>query len=89
MKLVENELGHYKLCEKWEFQKAENETCISQRKSSNQMSTRSHITVQTDKCLEHNRPDIAVIDNKNKRCQQINTSCTFDSRIERKEEGNA
>lgn len=43
--------------------------------------------VQTDKCLEHNRPDIAVIDNKNKRCQQINTSCTFDSRIERKEEG--
>ena len=44
MRLVENELGHYKLCEKWEFQKAENETCISQRKSSNQMSTRSHIT---------------------------------------------
>ena len=39
-----NQVIHYKLCEKWEFQKAENETCISQRKSSNQMSTRSHIT---------------------------------------------
>ncbi|XP_069997569.1 uncharacterized protein [Penaeus vannamei] len=41
---------------------------------------------QTDKTLEHNRPDITVIEKNNKKCLHIDPACPFDTRIERKEE---
>ena len=42
--------------------------------------------VQTDKTLEHNRPDITVIDKKSKKSILIDPVCPFDTRIEKKEE---
>ena len=43
-------------------------------------------SIQTDKTLEHNRPDITVIDTKSKKCILIDPACPFDTRIEKKEE---
>ena len=42
--------------------------------------------IQTDKTLEHDQPDITVIDKKNKKCILIDLACPFDTRIEKKEE---
>ena len=42
--------------------------------------------IQTDKTLEHNRPDITVIDKKSKKFLLIDPTCPFDTRIEKKEE---
>ncbi|XP_069979445.1 uncharacterized protein [Penaeus vannamei] len=42
--------------------------------------------IQTDKTLEHNRPDITVIEKNSKKCLLIDPACPFDTRIERKEE---
>ena len=41
--------------------------------------------IQTDKTLEHNRPDITVIDKKSKKCLLIDPACPFDT-LEKKEE---
>ena len=41
--------------------------------------------IQTDKTLEHNRPDITVIDKKSEKCLLIDPACPFDTRIEKKE----
>ena len=41
---------------------------------------------QTDKTIEHDRPDITVIDQKRKECVQIDSACPFDTCIERSEE---
>ena len=43
--------------------------------------------IQIDKILEHNRPDITVIDKKIKKCLLIDHVCPFDTRNEKKEEG--
>ena len=40
---------------------------------------------QADKTLEHNQPDITVIDNKSKKCLLIDLACPLDTRIEKKE----
>ena len=42
--------------------------------------------IQTDKTLEHNRPDITVIDKKSKKCILIDPAYPFDTHIEKKEE---
>ena len=42
--------------------------------------------IQADKTLEHNRPDITVIDKKSKKCILIDPACPFDTLIEKKEE---
>ena len=42
--------------------------------------------IKTDKTLEHNRPDITVIDKKSKKSILIDPACPFDTRIEKKEE---
>ena len=42
--------------------------------------------IKTDKTLEHNRPDITVIDKKSKKCLLIDRACSFDTRIQKKEE---
>ena len=37
--------------------------------------------IQTDKNLDHNRPDITMIDKRNKVCWLIDVACPFDTRI--------
>ena len=44
------------------------------------------LTIQTDKRLPHNRPDIFVIDKAKKECHIIDVACPGDSRIVLKEE---
>ena len=44
------------------------------------------LPIQTDKTLEHNRPDITVIEKKTKKCLLIDPGCPFDTRIEKEEE---
>lgn len=41
--------------------------------------------IQTDAKLDHNRPDIVLIDKKKKICFLIDVACPFDTRIEKKE----
>lgn len=40
----------------------------------------------TNKQIEHNKPDITVMEKRNKRSQLIDPSCPFDTRVEEKEE---
>ena len=39
--------------------------------------------IQTDKILEHNRPDVTVIDKKNKKCVLIDRACPRDTCIDK------
>ena len=41
--------------------------------------------IQADKTLEHNQPDIIVIDKKSKKYLLIDPICPFDTSIKRKE----
>ena len=40
--------------------------------------------MQTESKIEHNRPDIVVIEKKSKACYIIDVACPFDTRIEKK-----
>ena len=42
-------------------------------------------TIQTDKKITHNRPDIVLIDKRNSKCQIIDVACPGDKRIQDKE----
>ena len=42
--------------------------------------------IPADRVLEHNRPDITVIDKKINKCLLIDPACPFETRIEGKEE---
>ena len=42
--------------------------------------------IQTDKSVEHIRPDIIVAEKQTRKCLLIDPSCPFDTRMERKEE---
>ena len=41
--------------------------------------------IQTDKKLDHKRPDITMIDRRKKVCWLIDVACPFDTRIDKKE----
>ena len=43
------------------------------------------LSIQTESKIEHNRPDIVVIEKKSKKCYIIDVACPFDTRIEEKE----
>ena len=60
----------WKLCEKWGFNKAEKWYMHKPEKvlESEDCKILFDFPIQTDKSLEHNRPDIAVIDKKSKKC---------------------
>ena len=79
---------HWKLCEKWGFNKAEK--CYIHKPEKALESENCMILwdfpIQTDKTLEHNRPDITVIDKKSKKFLLIDSTCPFDTRIEKKKE---
>ena len=79
---------HWKLCEKWGFDKSDRWYTHKPEKvlDSKECKILWDFPIQTDKTLEHNRPDITVIEKNNKRCLIIDPSCPFDTRIEGKEE---
>ena len=61
---------HWKLCEKWGFNKAEKWYIHKPQKflESENCKILRGFPIETDKTLEHNRPDITVIDKKNNKC---------------------
>ena len=79
---------HWKLCEKWGFEKAEKWYMHQPQRvlESEHCTILWDFAIQTDKQLKHNRPGIAVIEKKDKSCKLIDPSCPFDTRIEKKEE---
>ena len=79
---------HWKLCEKWGFIKAEKWYIHKPEKvlESENCKILWDFLIQTDKNLEHNRPDITLIDKKNKKYILIDPTCLFDTRIDKKEE---
>ena len=79
---------HWKLCEKWGFSKAEKWYIHKPEKVLESESCKIlwDFPIQADKTLEHNRPDITVIDKKSTKCLLIDPACPFDTRIEKKEE---
>ena len=43
-------------------------------------------SIQTDRRIEHNKPDIVVLDKRKKMCLVIDVACPFDTRIKKKEQ---
>ena len=41
--------------------------------------------IQTDKKIEHNKPDIVVLDKMERKCLIIDVACPFDIRVKEKE----
>lgn len=79
---------HWKLCEKWGFGKSDQWYTHKPEKvlESEDCKILWDFPIQTDKTLEHYRPDITVIEKKTKKCLLIDPACPFDTRIEKKEE---
>ena len=79
---------HLKLCEKWGFEKSDQRYTHKPEKvlEPEECKILRGFPIQTDKTLEHNRPDIIVIEKKTKKCLLIDRVCPFDTRIEKKEE---
>jgi len=75
---------HWKLCEKWGFEKSDKWYTHKPEKvlESDECKILWDFPIQTDKTLEHNRPDITVIEKNSKKCLLIDP---FDTRIEKKE----
>ena len=73
---------------KWGFKKAEKRYIHNPEKvlESEDCKILWDFSIQTDKTLEHNRPDITVIDKKSKKCVLIDRACSFYTRIQKKEE---
>ena len=79
---------HWKLCEKRGFNKSEKWYIQKPEKDleSENWKILRDFPIQTDKTLEHNRPDKYFIDKQSKKCILIDPACPFDTRTERKEE---
>ena len=79
---------HWKLREKWGFSKADKWYIHKPEKAlqSENCKILWNFPIQTDNTLEHNRPDITVIDKKSEKCLLIDPACSFDTRNEKKEE---
>ena len=71
---------HWKLCEKWDFNKAEKWYIHKPEKvlESENCMILQDFPIQTDKTLEHNLPDITVIDKESKKYVLIDLACPFD-----------
>ena len=78
----------WKLCEKWGFNKAEKWYIHKPEKvlESGDGKILWDFPIQTDKTLDHNRPDITYFDKKSKKCLLVDPACPFDTRIGKKEE---
>ena len=79
---------HWKLCQKWGFESAETwynhkPECVLENDDCKML---WDFPIQTDKEMEHNKPDITVVDKKNKVTLLIDPTCPFDTRISQKEQ---
>ena len=43
------------------------------------------VSIQTENKIEHNKPDLVLLDKKGKTCYIIDVACPFDTRVEKKE----
>ena len=80
---------HWILCEKQGFQRAEKWYIYELDKilKPEDSTILWYFPIQSDKEMAYNnRPDITMTDKKNKTCQLVDPSCTFDFHIEEKEE---
>ena len=75
---------HWKLCKKWKFDRGNNHS-PDKVLESDECKILWDFSIQTDKRLEHNKPDIVVFDKLNKQVTIIDPSCPFDTRIQEKE----
>ena len=39
------------------------------------------MNIQTDKVLEHSKPDIVILDKETRKCKLIVVACPFDTRV--------
>ena len=46
-----------------------------------------NFSVQTTQKLEHNKPNILIIDKHTRECHRIDVACPFDTRVKEKEQG--
>ena len=79
---------HRKLYEKWGFEKSDQLYTHKSEKvlESEECKILWDFPIQTDKTLEHNRPDITVIEKKTKKCLLIDPAYPFNTRIQKEEE---
>jgi len=79
---------HWKLCEKWGFEKGETWYKHTPEKvlENEECKLLWDFSIQTDKKLEHNKPDITVVDKKSQTTLLIDPACPFDFRIDSKEQ---
>ena len=79
---------HWNSCEKWDFNKAEKWYVRKLEKvlESENCKILWDFLIQIDKFLQLNRPDVTVVDKKNKKYILIDPACPFDARIEKKKE---
>ena len=79
---------HWNLREKWGFNKAEKWYIHKPQKRLESANSKIlwDFPIQIDKTVGYNRPDIIVIDKKSEKCILIDPACSFDTRIEKKEE---
>ena len=78
---------HWKLCEKWGFERGEKWYDHKPEKvlENEKCKILWDFSIQTDKKLDHNKPDILVEDKEKKEVLIIDPTCPFDTRIETKE----
>ena len=79
---------HWKLCEKWGFERAERwyEHKPEFVLENDECKMLWDFPIQTDKKMKHNKSDITVVDKKNHMTLLIDPTCPFDTRISLKEE---
>ena len=78
---------HWKLCEKWGFKRGKTWYDHKPEKvlESEICKILWDFSIQTDQVLEHNKPDLTVVEKEEKNCWVIDVACPFDSRIVKKE----
>ena len=81
---------YWKLCEKWRFNNAEKWYIHKSDKvlESDECKILWDVPIQSDKTLQHNRPNITVTDKKSKKGLLIVNACLFDTRTKEKKQKN-
>ena len=79
---------HWKLCEKWGFEKGETWYQHTPEKvlENEECKLLWDFSIQTDKTLEHNKPEITVVNKKSQTTLLIDPACPFDFIIESNEQ---
>ena len=78
-------IGNY--VESWVLTGMKNITIMSHNQCMNLLNNKllSDFTIQTDNKIEHNKPDIVVVDTIERKCLIIDVACPFDIRVKDKE----